>query len=576
MLTSRPNGSRSGAEKKREVRRGRGGGREGASWPALSLSSLPLLIILATVLLLGQFQSPHASDLSGYPWLYLRDDEPLTSSDGVVEVIAVGDVMLGRGVTDEPQPFGATASLLRRADVAVGNLECVLAPSSTPRTPGKIGSPAPLRADPSRAAHLRRAGFDVLGLANNHTFDLGASGLIDTVARLRAAGIAAAGVGPDAEAALEPVIRQVDGLRLAFLAFNGVPDEKNDGDWVRATWDVERAEAAVTAAHDGVDAVIVSIHWGYEYETRVDPAQRDAAQALLRAGADLVIGHHPHVVQTFEVSDGRCVAYSLGNFVFDQGQGETVEGLLLRAFFDEEGTRAIQALPVRAGPQPELMTVEEAQGLLDRVRRTATRRVFACSINGCRRVEPPTGEVRGKRSAVFWGGRVDLTGDGVPEHVRRREGRVIIYEEGVEAWRSPDPWRIVDLALGDPNDDGRSELMLALWKPGLDGLEPPSAWKERTPRSRPFIIGHRGGIYRTLWGGSAVSRSIHEVELGDVDGDRAEELIVLEALSKGSRERTISVWRWHGWGFSLMWRSQPGPYRDLIVGDGRTIEVTVE
>jgi hypothetical protein len=133
---------------------------------------------------------------------------------------------------------------------------------------------------------------------------------------------------------------------------------------------------------------------------------------------------------------------------------------------------------------------------------------------------------------------------------------------------------VVDVALGDPNDDGRGELLLALWKAGLDGLEPPSPEKKRVPRSHPFIIGYRGGIYRTLWGGSAVDNPIHEVELGDVAGDRAQELIVLEG--DNSRERTISVWRWHGWGFSLMWRSGPGPYRDVALAEDGAISVAAD
>lgn len=228
-------------------------------------------------------------------------------------------------------------------------------------------------------ARLRWAGFDVLGQANNHALDLGSAGLAETTSRLRTAGIATVGAGPDAEAAFQPLIREVDGVRLALLAFNAVPDPgaaRRETGWVRAEWDPARAASAVDAARDRADAVVVSFHWGYEYETRVDPAQRDAARALLQAGADLVVGHHPHVVQAFEVDGDRCVAYSLGNFVFDQGQGETGRGLALRAFFD---VRAVQALPVRAGPRPRLMAPEEASSLLARVRPSPRRLGFTAT-----------------------------------------------------------------------------------------------------------------------------------------------------------------------------------------------------
>lgn len=522
-----------------------------------------------------------APDLSVYPWLYLRDNKPLTTDEKVVELIAVGDVMLGRGVADKPhpepvegsQPLAAVAPWLRAADLTLGNLECVIAEGGVPR-PG----PYRLRAPLSSVTGLRDAGFDILGLANNHTLDFGPAGLAETVSQLQEAGIATVGVGPDAETAVQPLIRQVGGVRLAFLAFNAVPDpedEPQDDGWTRAWWDRERATAAIAAAHAQADAVIVSVHWGYEYELRADPAQRDAAQAMLNAGADLIIGHHPHIVQgtaldlrglakTSEVSRGRFVAYSLGNFVFDQQQGETRQGLALRAFFDGQGLRAVQALPLWAGPHPRLMTPDEATSLLARVQPhhneqdelTSRRLGFACdgqtvrlsSVEACRRVNVS----QTPKAGAFRTGVIDLTGDGAAEQVRLEEQQIIVYCDDTETWRGLSEWQVVDVALGDPNDDGRSELVLALWKADAAGV----------PRSHPFIIGYREGAYRILWGGSAVADPIREAELGDVDGDGVQELIVLEERGDGC---AVTVWRWHGWGFSLMWRSPSDRYRDLAL-----------
>jgi poly-gamma-glutamate capsule biosynthesis protein CapA/YwtB (metallophosphatase superfamily) len=537
----------------------------------------------------GQVPPPEqaAPDLSAYPWLYLRDDQPLTASEKVVELTAVGDVMLGRGVTDKSQPFVAVAPWLGAADLTLGNLECVIAEEGVPR-PG----PCRLRASASAVAVLRDAGFDVLGLANNHALDFGQVGLAETVSRLQKAGIGTVGVGPNDEAAVQPLIRRVGRVRLALLAFNAVPDPADtheSGGWTRARWDRERATAAIAAARAQADgstepssqaqveglakaAVIVSVHWGYEYELRADPAQHDAAQAMLDAGADLVIGHHPHVVQGSWVSEGRFVAYSLGNFVFDQQQGETRQGLALRAFFDKQGLRAVQALPVWAGPRPRLMTPDEATSLLARVQPPRSeqdelppRRLgFACDSQRCRLVNMP----QPLKTGSFRTGAIDLTGDGVGEQVRLEEQQVIIYRNGIETWRGLPEWRVVDLALGDPNDDGRSEMLLALWKPDAAGV----------PRSHPFIIGYREGAYRILWGGSAVADPIREVELGDVDDDGVQELILLEERGDGC---AVTVWRWHGWGFSLMWRSPPGRYRDLALStDGAShlpiISVAVE
>ncbi|TEU17915.1 MAG: CapA family protein [Anaerolineales bacterium] len=568
----------------------------------LYLSSAFLVLVVFLAVVIWPLRKGRAApDLSAYPWLYLRDGEPLAADEKVVELIAVGDVMLGRGVADKPrpepcpepcrravegsQPFAAVTPWLRAADLTLGNLECVIAEEGVPR-PG----PYRLRALPSAVADLCDAGFDVLGLANNHALDFGPAGLAETVSRLQEAGMAIVGVGPNAEAAVQPLIRQVGGVRLAFLAFNAVPDpedvHESDG-WTRSGWDRERATAAIAAARAQADAVIVSVHWGYEYELRADPAQRDAAQAMLDAGADLVIGHHPHVVQGFEldlrgfrqtseVSRGRFVAYSLGNFVFDQQQGETRQGLALRTFFDEQGLRAVQALPVWAGPHPRLMTPDEATSLLARVQPhrsehdelTSRRLGFTCDSQTCHLVNVS----QAPRTGAFRTGAMDLTGDGVTEQVRLEEQQVIIYRDGIETWRGLPEWRVVDLALGDPNDDGRSELVLALWKPDAAGVprdstEPSSRAQAEglVEVSHPFIIGYREGAYRILWGGSAVADPIREVELGDVDGDGAQELIVLEERGDGC---AVTVWRWHGWGFSLMWRSPPGRYRDLALTAG--------
>jgi len=521
-------------------------------------------------------QSPPAvrgtADLAAYPWLYLRQGEPLGESERVVEVIAVGDVMLGRGVAEvhrlgsaaPAQPFAAVVAWLRAADVTLGNLECVVGASGSAR-PG----PYRLLAPPSTAAVLREAGFDIMGLANNHSLDLGPSGLAETVSRLEAAGISTFGVGRHAGAAAEPLVREVDGLRLAFMAFNSVLDplatrEAYSG-WTWARWDRREATSAIAAARAHVDAVIVSIHWGYEYELRVDPAQREVARAMMDAGADLVIGHHPHVVQMTGVYHGRFVAYSLGNFIFDQQQGETRQGLALRAFFDGNGLRAVQAVPVCAGLRPRLMPLSEADPLLARVRSPLRRIGFVCGTTtesggyACH----PVHVSQTPRVGLFRVGALDLTGDGISEQVRREEEQVVVYREGTEVWRGLREWRVLDLALGDPNDDGRGELMVALLKPDATGV----------PRSHPFMIGHRGGAYRILWGGSAVADTIREVELGDVDGDGVHELIVLEELSHGCGARCsscVSVWRWHGWGFALMWRSPCGRYRDLVLAPGRT------
>ncbi len=534
--------------------------------PIKNRGFLILLILFVSVLVLAIKQAkPIESgtettavpDLSAYPWIFLRDGRSLSESEPVVELIVVGDVMLGRGVADVPDPLAAVAPWLRSADLTLGNLESVIVANGTPRTaPPDAPQPIILNAPVTAVAHLTNAGFDLLSQANNHSLDYGAEGLAETAVRLGQAGITPLGIGPEAAAAYGPVFRDVKDIRLAFLAFNAVPEpvsgtQSSGEQWQWAAWDEAQATAAVAGARQQADVVIVSLHWGYEYDLQADPWQEMAAAVLLAAGADVIWGHHPHVAQAVMVDQqrGQLVAYSLGNLVFDQRQELSNQGLALRIFVDNTGVRAVQALPVWAGPRPRLMSLAEAEPLLARIAPAPARLAFACQPDGC----VPVGDVPDSgEQGWFWSGAIDLTGDGTPEIIRRAAEQVTVYEGGTAVWQSPSSWRVVDLALGDPNDDGRFEMLLAILKPDADGHE----------RNQPYIVGHRRGEYQLLWGGRPVQAPILAVELGDVDGDGAEELVVLEEQGDG---QTISVWRWQGWNFSLLWRSENGRFRDLIL-----------
>ena len=191
---------------------------------------------------------------------------------------------------------------------------------------------------------------------------------------------------------------------------------------------------------------------------------------------------------------------------------------------------------------------------------------FACDRQACQ-VLTPFADVA---TTPFTEGVIDLTGDGIPETILREGESLHILQGDVEIWRSDPAWRVVDVALGDPNDDGRYEILAALWKPDDSGVL----------TSHPFIIGHRGGAIKVIWGGSAVSHGIHEITLADVDKDGVVELVVLESArpddGPDAVPRTLSVWDWHGWGFNLRWRSEPGRYRDLGVAESGIIVATVK
>lgn len=491
-----------------------------ARWGALALA--------AGALILGPAPPAGAAIPSSAVWVYLRGGQPPAANERVVSVLVVGDVMLGRGLAGTPDPFAHVSDTLQSADLTMGNLEGVI--TSAPPDPQGLALLMP----PGTEQTLAEAGFDLLGLANNHALDAGPGGLAETQGRLSDAGL-------DPVDGLTPVVRQVGGLKLAFLAWNdlGAPDP-------------DPLLASIAEARLQADVVVVMVHWGQEYTRHPILRQRDLADHLLAAGADVVVGSHPHVAQDVEIEQpfaagdrARLVAYSLGNFAFDQGWDDTAQGLALRLLFDKGGLRAAQALPLWTAPRPRWIDPGEASDLLARVL-PPDRIGFTCSADACRQVPVPDDSHTG----LFQSGAIDLTGDGVPETVQLQSGAAEILQAGQTVWRSPPDWTVRDLALGDPNLDGRYEVLLAVDAAGRG--------------SQPIVIGYRGGLYRQLWGGSPVADPILEVELADLDGDGGQELAAIETAAGGS-SRDVAVWRWHGWGFSLVWRSPPGDYHDLIV-----------
>ncbi len=293
-----------------------------------------------------------------------------------VSLIAVGDIMMSRTVETRMKrhgmdyPLRETAGFLRDADITFGNLEC-------PITPGRTVAPFTMsfRAPVESAAVLRDAGFDMLSLANNHSMNFGAKGISDTFRYLAENGVAFAGAGKDAEEANAPRFIEVRGLRFAFLAYNDddvVPDgyEATDKRPGTAFMRIERMREAVKAAKAQADFVLVSMHSGAEYVNKPNRRQTDFARAAIDAGAEMVIGHHPHVVQTLEKYNGKYIFYSLGNFVFDQmDTPDTREGLAVKVTFTHTGVAKMALHPVLIHDyaQPRLLQGAEAEKVVKKL-----------------------------------------------------------------------------------------------------------------------------------------------------------------------------------------------------------------
>jgi poly-gamma-glutamate synthesis protein (capsule biosynthesis protein) len=259
-----------------------------------------------------------------------------------VTLLFVGDIMLDRGVeleikkngnSDFKFPFLKIEKDLKEADILFGNLEGPISDKGQ-----KVGSIYSFRIDPKAIDGLIFAGFDVLSVANNHMLDYGRAAMTDTFLRLKESGIDYVGAGFDENEAYAPKIKEVNGTKIAFLAFTnlGAPSwEATTDKSGMALFSKDKLGGAIKNAKNRSNLVVVSFHFGDEYKTSPTPEQKSLARSAIDFGADLVIGHHPHVVEPIEEYKGKYIAYSLGNFVFDQNfSDETMKGLILKVIVE--------------------------------------------------------------------------------------------------------------------------------------------------------------------------------------------------------------------------------------------------
>jgi len=299
-----------------------------------------------------------------------------------VTLTVVGDLMLVRGVPDAAAALAPLRERLRSADITVGNLESTLSLNGQPTQGGDSfgGTPALLRP-------LRGAGFDALSLANNHAGDYGSTALVETVDEFDGSGIEGFGAGANLAAASRPAVIEREGVRFAFVGFNAIGETPRavpggpgalsvrmpprTGPLVPA--DLDHVASVVRRAARSADVVVVLPHWGTQYTHTPEPIQGTVARRLVRAGADLVVGGHPHWVQSTERIDGVPVLHSLGNFVFDMDfMTQTMEGVFLETVWRGDELVRTRLVPYKMDPvsfAPREVRGAEARRILRDVRR---------------------------------------------------------------------------------------------------------------------------------------------------------------------------------------------------------------
>lgn len=269
---------------------------------------------------------------------FKKQDLPLKTT-----IYFVGDIMMTRGVkssviknfSGDYNKLFLNLGDLKNADILMGNLEGDVSDKGK-----NVGSKYSFRMEPSILPTLKEAGFDIVSFANNHVGDWSITAFKDTLGRLSEIDILKTGAGLNKKEAEEPAIIEKNGIKFGFISFSDVGpvwmEAKTETAGILLASNPQMPEI-IQNAKSKCDILIVSFHFGDEYKPIHNSRQEYLAHTAIDSGADMVIGHHPHVIQDIEMYKEKPIVYSLGNFIFDQYFSvETMQGMLFIARFENK------------------------------------------------------------------------------------------------------------------------------------------------------------------------------------------------------------------------------------------------
>jgi poly-gamma-glutamate capsule biosynthesis protein CapA/YwtB (metallophosphatase superfamily) len=311
------------------------------------------------------------------PALDSESQNIVTEAPTYGSLVAVGDICFSgiekKVIEDLEYPWAGTKSILQSGTILVGNQEVPYSSRGSIYTQKKWT----FRMDPRTARSLTNAGFQVVTLANNHIMDYGPLAMLDTLNILDDLNIAHTGAGNNLSEAREPAILTAsDGTTFAFLSYSLVYPElfwasskragTPYGDPAFFVPDIQKAKALA-------DHVVVSFHWSAELLLYPKPYQKLYGRKCIDAGASIVLGHHPHVLQGIEVYHGGLIAYSLGNFIFGSPSAKIKDSIILAVDYDKDGLLQAKIYPVNVyryevNYQPRLRHGEDAERALQDMR----------------------------------------------------------------------------------------------------------------------------------------------------------------------------------------------------------------
>jgi poly-gamma-glutamate capsule biosynthesis protein CapA/YwtB (metallophosphatase superfamily) len=318
-------------------------------------------------------KSPMKSILSNILVIITLLCQPVQLHAEEIIITAVGDIMLaGKWATLLRQkgydyPFNGVREELAGSDINIANLESPIAESGEEYSGKKFR----FRAEPQVAPAIRAAGFNLVTLANNHSMDFGGEALAETLRHLQDSGIAWIGAGENLSEARKMALYTIKGKKIAFLGYSLTQPVAFYAGQSRpgtAPGYEKFVTADIASARKQAEYVIVSFHWGKESVSTVQAYQRTVAHRAIDAGADVIIGHHPHVLQGIDQYKNGIIFYSLGNFTFASKSTTADVSAMIRLKF-ADGRREAEILPLdvlhrRVGFQPQLLTGERGAAVI--------------------------------------------------------------------------------------------------------------------------------------------------------------------------------------------------------------------
>lgn len=521
-----------------------------------------------------------------YGFLLFLLNISVDNSFAQVSFCAVGDILLDRGVrkiieeNDICYPFEKIKKSITQNDLAFFNLECPVADSQDGYPINKRYS---FRAEPSYIEGLKYAGFNIASVANNHTIDYGKSGFLKTIELLNNDSIFTVGGGENQQKAFEPLLIEKDGETFAFfgvLEFLLEGTTFNENKPYPAFGQIDRLCMKIQEYNNIIDNIIVSFHWGKENSIIPTSGQTVYAHKVINAGADLVLGHHPHVLQSIETYQNKLILYSLGNFVFDNSKELQKQSVIFKCKFKDGNILMPELIPVYIkNNRPEPATSQVADEIFKHLNKVSNSFNTNLSLNkGVIQIQydakKPIKELKSnnlkfdvfknqisvynknnsnyyyqipdtnytfKDACIYYEDSIIYIYSIVSDNTTKKS-RIAVFPFSVNkyAFLKPSidshdnfyPWKI---EIWDVDKDGNSEIILGVNK---------STRYYDNEENRIFVFNRENDYLFPKWLGAKIGNPIIDFKI-----DRnTNKLIILEESNNTSIKKVVS-YEWNGFGF---------------------------